>query len=51
VKHTGPLKIRGFVAVDETPIAKQHRAQHSSNFRLTREQRVDFVAQTAPHAS
>jgi hypothetical protein len=50
VEHTDLLEIRRFVALDETPVAPQHRSQHSCNLRLASEEQINFIAQTSPRS-
>ena len=44
VEHAGLLKVRGFVAIDKTSVAEQHRAQYTGDFGPRAEQRINLVA-------
>src|SRR5271168_2483425 len=48
VKHASLLKVRGFVAIDKTPVAEEHRAEHSGDFGLRAEQFVHLILHPPP---
>jgi hypothetical protein len=46
VKNARLLKIRGFRAVDKTPVTQEHRPQHACDLRIARKQLINLLAQS-----